>query len=185
MMKKGKTVKAAAAVILSVCMLTGCADALKNGTKALENGKYEEAQDYFRAASKDKDKDKAAEAYRGLGIAYFESEDYGDALEAFDAAISSGAEQTVQIYNLMGICAEKQSSYEDGLEYFQAGLALAQKESSEKKFAELIQEMRFNEIVCLEKTADWDNAKKKIDEYLKDYPDDKDAQKEAEFLETR
>ena len=45
--------------------------------------------------------------------------------------------------------------------------------------------MRYNRIVCAEKSADWDTAKEKIAEYLETYPDDERAVKEAEFLKTR
>ena len=45
--------------------------------------------------------------------------------------------------------------------------------------------MEFNEIICCEQLADWENAKEKADEYIKKYPDDEAAQKEAEFLQTR
>lgn len=49
----------------------------------------------------------------------------------------------------------------------------------------MIQEMEYNEIICYEQTADWENAKQKITEYTEKYPDDENAKKEAEFLETR
>ena len=39
-------------------------------------------------------------------------------------------------------------------------------------------EMEFNEIICCEQLADWENAKEKADEYIKKYPDDEAAQKE-------
>ena len=45
--------------------------------------------------------------------------------------------------------------------------------------------MKYNEIICYEKQADWENAKGKVTEYLDAYPDDETVQKEAEFLETR
>ena len=54
-----------------------------------------------------------------------------------------------------------------------------------ESFSEVLQEMRFNQIVCYEKLGDWENAKTKIAEYIQVYPDDADAQREAKFLETR
>lgn len=76
----------------------------REGTKALENGQYEEALEQFQKASESEDKEKAAEGFRGQGIAYYEMEDYTSALDAFQKAVDNGAEQTVQLYNLMGIC---------------------------------------------------------------------------------
>lgn len=184
MMKKGRTVGAAAAVLLAVCMLGGCSNALRDGTKALETGDYEKAQELFRTAAEEEDAEKSAEAYRGLGMACYETEDYASALEAFQTALDRGAKQTVQIYNLMGICAMRTEDYKNALEYIQAGLALADSASAETD-PELMREMRYNEIVCCERTADWESAKQKIAEYLADYPEDETAQKEAEFLETR
>ena len=54
-----------------------------------------------------------------------------------------------------------------------------------KDSAEMIQEMRYNEVVCYEKLADWENAKQKASEYLIEYPEDTAMEREAEFLETR
>ena len=45
--------------------------------------------------------------------------------------------------------------------------------------------MRFNIIAAYEKLEDWENAKAKLAEYTEEYPDDEQAAKEAEFLETR
>ena len=84
MMKKGKTA-GIGAVILAACLLGGCSNALSDGIRALEDGEYEEARDYFQSAVEE-DGDKTAEAYRGLGMAYYEMEDYSPALEAFQTA---------------------------------------------------------------------------------------------------
>ena len=185
MMKKGKTAGIFAAAALAACMLGGCANALQDGTRALENGQYEEARDIFETAAEQEDGEKSAEAYRGLGMAYYEMEEYGSAMKAFQTALDRGAGQTVQIYNLMGICAMNVADYESALEYFQSGLALADTESVGETDTDLIREMRYNEIVCCERTADWESAKQKAAEYLQDYPGDEAVEKEAEFLETR
>lgn len=184
MVKKGKIAGIGAAVLLAACMLGGCSNALKDGTRALENGEYEEARDYFQSAVNE-DGETSAEAYRGLGMAYYEMEDYGSALEAFQTALDKGAEQTVQIYNLMGICAMNVSDYESALEHFQSGLALADTASGSETDTDLIREMRYNEIICYERIADWESAKQKAAEYLEEYPGDEAVEKEAEFLETR
>ncbi|MEI3218996.1 MAG: tetratricopeptide repeat protein [Lachnoclostridium sp.] len=45
--------------------------------------------------------------------------------------------------------------------------------------------MMFNEIAAYEKMGDYETAKEKLREYTEKYPDDENAAKEAEFLETR
>lgn len=173
---------------VSMFLLSGCASALKDGTEALESGDYETAAASFQQAVSEEEGDRAnlAAAYQGLGMADYELGSYADALEAFESAVDNGAEQTVQLYNLMGVSAMQTGDYEKGLEYIQAGLALTDAGSDgESTDAGLIREMEYNEIVCLERQADWESAKEKIAAYIEKYPDDEAAQKEAEFLETR
>ena len=45
--------------------------------------------------------------------------------------------------------------------------------------------MLYNEVMAYERLKDWEGAKVKMAAYVAKYPDDTDAQKEAEFLETR
>jgi len=45
--------------------------------------------------------------------------------------------------------------------------------------------LRFEEIVVLEKTGNYDSAREKMNQYLADYPDDERAQRENVFLQTR
>ena len=40
-------------------------------------------------------------------------------------------------------------------------------------------------MVAYEQMEDWESAKVKLEEYLENYPNDKSAKKEAEFLKTR
>ena len=116
------------------------------------------------------------------------------ALESFQKAVDLGAKETVQLYHLMSVCGmqtwtgeeEDDTAYSSVLEYIQTGLALADADDSEEApDADMIREMKYNEIICYEKLADWENARQKAEEYLGEYPDDEAVQKEAEFLETR
>ena len=79
--------------------------------------------------------------------------------------------------------------YSSALEAFSKGIDLSGEkkdlDDKEQDDADTVREMKFNEIVCYEKLLDWENAGKKAAEYVKDYPDDKEAQKEAAFLSTR
>lgn len=180
-----KYVVGAGAAIAAV-FLTGCSNPQKEGVEALKNKNYEEAESQFQMIIEEKSGEKAAEAYRGLGLTYYEMKEYEKALEAFRNAVDGGAEQTVQLYNLMGICAIQTEDYESAKEYIQAGLAITETKSGSKAAdTELIREMRYNEIICCEYVADWETAKQKVDEYLEDYPDDTGIIKEQEFLKTR
>ena len=185
MMRKNR-IKTVILSLTAVFLITGCADAASQGVKSLRDGDYTGALSQFQEAVDSGNADEAADGYQGMGMTYYETGDYAAALEAFQNALDRGAEQTVQLYNLAGVCAMQTEDYETALGYIQAGLALADTASgSDAASEELLQEMRYNEIVCYEQQADWDNAKQKITEYLEEYPDDEAAQKEADFLQTR
>ena len=180
-----KWMSAAAAALLAAGLVCGCANPQKEGVEALEEGNYEEAEARFSELTEKGGKEGAA-GYRGLGMVYYETEDYQKALEAFETAAESGIRPDVQMYNLMAVCAMQTEQYGPALEYIRSGLALTDSASAdEQPSEELIREMKFNEIVCCERQADWAGAKQKVTEYLEAYPDDEAAQKEAEFLATR
>ena len=119
------------------------------------------------------------DAYRGIGIAKWEQEDFEGARDAFESALENNAQKTGTIYNFIGICELKLEDPDSAINYFRLGLG--QEDISE----ELKQEMQYNVIVAYEQAEDWESAKVKLKEYLNDYPDDQNAQKELEFLETR
>lgn len=141
--------------VSAMCMMAGCGNTVKDGTEALEQGDYDTAIASFEEAAGSDDKEEAAEGYCGLGMTYYE-----------------------------------QKQYDQALEYIQEGIALAEekqgnKKQEDKKQETLLQEMKYNEIICLEKTADWEMAKEKMSEYQAAYPEDESVAKEAEFLQTR
>lgn len=71
----------------------------------------------------------------------------------------------------------EEGNYEQALEFFQK--ALAAKQVTDE------QGLRRNEIIAYEKMNDFDMAKKKIEAYVNDYPEDEEAQRELIFLQTR
>ena len=187
---KRRLIFAAAVYISAAGMLGGCSNPQKEGTAALEEGNYAEALTRFQKAAESDDREKAAEGYRGLGMAYYESGQYEKALEAFQQAVDLGAEETVQLYHLMASCGmqtwKSEEDYTAVLGYIQTGLALAEiADGEEAPDTDMIREMKYNEIICYENLADWENARQKGEEYLSEYPDDETVQKEAEFLKTR
>lgn len=176
--------KSIAVLMICAALLTGCSNPVKNGTEFLEQKEYSQAVEAFDEAiekwdGKEKYADAVAEAYRGKGIAYFEQKDYNNAKDAFLKALDEGTKQTGTIYNFLGICEMNLNNPAEAITYFQQGTAC------EDAAAELIQEMEFNQISAYEQLKDWESAKAKMAEYIAKYPEDSEAVREAEFLETR
>lgn len=170
------------------CLASGCGNAVKDGTEALGEGRYDAAETAFEEATKSENKEVAADGYQGLGMTYYEQKEYDKALEAFQTALDQGAEQTQELYNLTAVCAMKTEDYAKALECFQAGIALAESKTGDDKTkadTALLQEMEYNVIVCYEQQADWENAKSAMKQYQADFPEDDSVSKEAEFLQTR
>jgi len=163
--------------VVAGLLLGGCNTKELSGTELLEQGSYEAAVEKFEEAI-DAGRN-IEEAYRGLGIAYWEMEDYQRARGAFSKALNNGAEETGTIYNFLGVCDLKMGYMENALEWFDKGL------ETEGNSEEMIREMEFNQIAAYEGLEDWDKVREKLDSYLAKYPDDEQAQKEADFLETR
>ena len=175
-MKKRKI----AMLVMTGVLLTGCmgTNYLEEGVSQLEEKQYEEASKSFQ---KEIDEEKNLdEAYRGMGIAYFEMEEFEKAIDAFGEALDNdGAEETATLYNFIGISNMKMENYEEAVSAFEKGMSMEDCSDTMK------QEMLFNTVVSYEKLGDWDNAKEKVSEYNEQYPGDSKAEKEAEFLETR
>ena len=94
------------AVFMLAVSLAGCgAHPSEEGVELLEEGKYEEAVGKFEEAI-EKGKNEA-DAYRGIGIARWELEDYEGALSAFQSALEQDAEPTATLYNFLGNCEMK------------------------------------------------------------------------------
>lgn len=165
-------------VLLLMVLLTGCGkNPYKEGMEQLEAGQYKEAEASFeKAVEKEKN---LADSCRGLGISRFEQKDYEGAKKAFDQAVKEGTNKTGTLYNLLGSCELELGNYEEALSCYEKGLAV--KGNSK----ELRREMEFNVIVACEGMEDWEQAKEKLEEYIAKYPEDEEAEKEAEFLETR
>ncbi len=169
---------------------------IKEGTQLLEQKKYEEAVTVFdtylkeHTGADEEDVFYQAEANRGLGIAYYEMKQYEKAIESLKKAVDLGGEMTPALYNLIGISAMNLEDYDGALEAFEKGCLLPTEitytdvDGKEQKadYAAVIQEMKFNRIVCFEKKLDWESAKSEMETYLTLYPDDEAAKKEAEFL---
>ena len=93
--------------------------------------------------------------------------------------MDNGAEKTTALYNFLGSCELKVDNPKEALNYYNLG------QGCDDASKELMQEMKYNEIVAYEKLGKWENARTKLKEYVKDYPNDERGTKEAEFLETQ
>jgi len=164
-------------LISAVLLIGGCASDEPTAAELLEQESYAAAAEKFTEAINDgRNPD---EAYRGLGIAYWEQGDYRRARASFSKALNYGAEGTASIYRFLGSCDLQMGYAESALEWFEKGTTAADAK------AEMIQEMEFNQIAAYEMLGDWDKAKEKLAAYVAKYPDDEQAKKENEFLETR
>ena len=158
-------------------LLAGCQEKGPTVTEMLDSGDYEAA---IISMQKMIDKgENIGEAYRGIGIAYWELGEYQKARAAFEHALANGAKETGIICNFIGVCDLQLGHIQSAGQWFERGLA------KEDNAPELTQEMEFNQIVVLEKAGNFEGAKEKLAIYVVKYPDDADAKKEADFLETR
>lgn len=169
--------KKIAGLFIILLLLTGCTGNIKDGVALLKEGQYEKAVETFeKDVKKERNLD---EAYRGLGIAYFELEEYEAAVEEFELALKHDTKETAVFCSFLGAVYLETEEYDKSLDAYEQGLKC--KDLTE----ELEQEIQLNLIAVYEKMANWDAAKKQMDEYVKKYPEDSRVEKEAEFLETR
>lgn len=133
---------------------------------------YENARNYLEKARKGGE----AEAVLMLGQTYEELGDYNYAISVYDSFIEDN-QTNAEVYNRLGLCKMEQKAYEDALRAFQAGMQVENND--------MLQTLKFNEIVTYEKLGEYKQAAVLMDNYLATYPDDEVAQREYIFLQTR
>ena len=94
------------------------------------------------------------------------------------------------MYQLTGSSLLKSGQYKEAVKEFLKGIELGtilieREDKKAEEYAIKVQEMRYNLIICYEKMGEWENARNTAEAYLDDYPDDKEVEREADFLETR
>ena len=134
-------------------------------------GRYNEAV----SALEKTDKKSFADASLYLGMSYEAMGDYNYAASVYNNGMENSTNPA--LYNQLGLCQMKRGAYAEALDAFQRGL--------ECEDTSLQQQLRFNEAVAYEYLADFETARELLGAYLKDYPNDTEAQREYQFLETR
>ncbi len=117
-----------------------------------------------------------AESYLYLGRAYEATGDYNYAANVYNSYLANNA-GNAEMYNQLGLCELTRGDYQKALAAFQAGMQLEN--------TTMMQTLSFNEIVAYEYLGEYKRALELIENYLKNYPDDAQAQREHDFLVTR
>lgn len=181
-------------------MTAGCGNnnsILNKGVKALKNEDYSLAVDRFeemiKAETNENPKNEKqekiqsnnlAEAYKGLGMAYFELKDYDKALDSYIKCDELEGRKTPSMYRNMALCAQESKEYASAAEYAEKGIDLIEK-NEESEEPEIKKDLYLIIIQSLESDGNWKEALEWAKAYNERFPEDKDVEKEIMFLETR
>ena len=164
-------------LVVLVYLLIGNSNQVKSGLANLKDKKYDQAiEDFNRALAKEKDMD---EAYLGLGLSYYEKEDYKKAQNNLQLALDHKVKETPVIYNLLGLSSQKIEELDQAISYYEKGLKISENN------LEVQNEMLLNITKIYEEKHDYENARNYLARYVELNPTDKDARKELDFLQTR
>ncbi len=152
-------------------------DPFKEATILLEEYDYEGAIELYKVAIEEENN--VAVSHRGMGLAYWELEQYDAAKTELLQSIKQGAAATSTVYNMLLTLEMEAKNYTEALNYIQIMLGLSDLTD------EMKQQILKYEIICYEAVFNWDLVKEKLNAYLTLYPDDKEMVKEAEFFATR
>lgn len=118
-----------------------------------------------------------SEADYYIGEIYRINKDYTKAIYYYENYIKTGNIPVPNVYNQIAVCQMKTGDYEKALEYLETGITY--------QSAGSMQFLLKNEIIAYEKLGDFNTADEKLKSYLDAYPDDKNASREADFMDTR
>ena len=136
-------------------------------------GDYERAKENLENAVNN-DKDPQATLY--LGRTYEAMGDMNYAVSLYRTYLENDP-GNAQVMNQLGLCLMSLGDYAAAQEAFNKGLEMGD--------PAMDQSLWFNLIVSYEYLGDFDRAKTMMNDYLAEYPDDEEAQRENEFLVTR
>ena len=117
------------------------------------------------------------EANYTIGEIYRENKNYKKALQYYEKYLSEGKVKDAKGYNQAAVCLMKNEEYDKALDYLKKGI--------EVKDGTTLQVLMKNEIITYENLGEYNKAHEVITDYQKMYPEDKEAAKEAEFIDTR
>lgn len=117
------------------------------------------------------------DAYYYIGEIYRNKKDYIKATYYYEKYIAEGKVITPNVYNQAAVCYMKTGDYEKALKLLETGIAY--QDSS------IMQVLRKNEIIVYEYMGEFKTAEDKLADYLVSYPKDKEALREADFVDTR
>lgn len=174
-------------------MLTGCGnkvDTLRlQGIDLVEKGKYEEALEVLDEAM---NRSKGAVGPEQYDILLYKAEaeymlgDFDAARKIIETLRTVNGDQ--EVYMQLQSQLDARQYIETATKALNEGdLESARTSLDEAKSAGLTndKDYQFDELVYLEKTAQWEQAYRSAQEFLANYPGDADATRELEFLRTR
>ncbi|MCM1266582.1 MAG: tetratricopeptide repeat protein [Bacteroidales bacterium] len=135
-------------------------------------GNYENARNFLERLKTTTDY--GAALY--LGRTYEALGDYNYAASIY-AGYAEYDQTKAEIYNQLGLCRMRMGEYESALTAFQTAMNIENNE--------MMQTLKFNEIITYEYMRDFKTAAALMNSYLKSYPDDETAKREYQFLQTR
>ena len=133
---------------------------------------YESAKNYLSQVKISSD----YEASLYLGRTYEALGDYNYASSIYND-YTLNDQSRAEIYNQLGLCRMQMGEYELALMAFQSAMNI--------EGNEMMQTLKFNEIIAYEYMKEYKTAAALMSDYLKSYPDDEAAQRENLFLKTR
>lgn len=183
--------KLAGIVLLTLISLSACKNEAKayqtEGITALEKGDAEKALENFDLAL-EKSKGKVGTLQFDILAYKIEAEIHLGKLDEAEENLQNLETISTKNYTkLQDLIEAKKSIVSAGEALNQDDLDLARKEMDEAKEKGLgtDRELEYSEAIYLEKTGEWQNAYDAFSKYCSRYPDDAEAARELQFLESR
>ena len=120
--------------------------------------------------------EKLVKANYYMGEAYQKKGDNDSAQKYFQTYLDSGEADTYDLMN-MGQAQMDDGNYDTAITYFQTALDMENVPNKQQIMKAM--------IIAYEYSGDFATAKSQMEEYMKEFPDDQDASREYQFLETR
>jgi tetratricopeptide (TPR) repeat protein len=118
------------------------------------------------------------ESYYYLGSIYEQQKDYENAVTNYGKYLETdGGSDNGRAYNQAAECLMKLKNYDEALVYIEDGIKVND--------ISVNQELKRNQIIVYEHLDRFEEAYKLVEAYLKVYPEDEAAKKEAIFLKSR